>query len=43
MRELHSEEHGWKFTTEKTEVQVVKDPTYGTRLVLCIGGQPIGE
>ena len=35
-RELYSEEHKRKFTTEKTGFQVVKEPTNGTRLVLAI-------
>lgn len=40
---LYSEEHGWKFTTEKAVFQVVKDPTDGTRLVLAIDRKPIAE
>ena len=35
-RELYSEEHKQKFTTEKTGFQGVKEPTNGTRLVLAI-------
>lgn len=41
--ELFSEEHGRKFTTEKAGVQVVKDPTDGTRLVFAIDRKPIAE
>ena len=41
--ELYSEEHGRKFTTERAGVQVVKDPTNGTRLVLAIDRKPIAE
>ena len=42
-RELYSEEHKRKFTTEKTGFQVVKEPTNGTRLVLAINRKPIAE
>ena len=41
--ELYSEEHGRKFKTEKAGVQVVKDPTDGTKLVLAIDRKPIAE
>jgi|GEM_PF-79069 len=41
--ELYSEEHGRKFTTERAGVQVVKDPTDGTKLVLAINRKPIAE
>ena len=38
---LYSEEHGRKCTTEKAGVQVLKDPTDGTMLVLAIDRKPI--
>ena len=41
--ELYSEEHKRKFKTEKAGVQVVKDPTDGTKLVLAIDRKPIAE
>ena len=41
--ELYSEEHGRKFKTEKAGVQVMKDPTDGTKLVLTIDRKPIAE
>ena len=41
--ELYSEEHGRKFKTEKAGVQVMKDPTDGTKLVLAIDRKPIAE
>ena len=41
--ELYSEEHGRKFKTEKAGIQVVKDPTDGTKLVLAIDRKPIAE
>ena len=41
--ELYSEEHGRKFTTEKAGLQVLKDPTDGTKLVLAIDRKPIAE
>ncbi len=40
-RELYLEEHKWKFTTEKTGFQAVKDPTDKTKLVLAIDRKPI--
>ena len=41
--ELYSEEHKRKFKTEKAGVQVMKDPTDGTKLVLAIDRKPIAE
>ena len=41
--ELYSEEHRRKFKTEKAGVQVMKDPTDGTKLVLAIDRKPITE
>ena len=41
--ERYSEEHGRKFKTEKAGVQVMKDPTDGTKLVLAIDRKPIAE
>ncbi len=41
--ELYSEEHKRKFKTEKAGVQVIKDPTDGTKLVLAIDRKPIAE
>ena len=41
--ELYSEEHKRKFKTEKAGVQVMKDPTDGTKLVLAIDRKPITE
>ena len=41
--ELYSEEHRWKFTTERAGFQVVKDPTDKAKLALAINGQVIGE
>ena len=41
--ELYSEEHGRKFKTEKAGIQVMKDPTDGTKLVLSIDRKPIAE
>ena len=41
--ELYSEEHKRKFKTEKAGIQVMKDPTDGTKLVLAIDRKPIAE
>ena len=41
--ELYSEEHKRKFKTEKAGVQVMKDPTDGTKLILAIDRKPIAE
>ena len=41
--ELYSEEHRWKFTTERAGFQVVKDPKDKSKLALAINGQVIGE
>ena len=41
--ELYSEEHKRNFKTEKAGVQVMKDPTDGTKLVLAIDRKPIAE
>ena len=41
--ELYSEEYKRKFTTEKAGLQVVKDPTDGTKLILAIDRKPIAE
>lgn len=41
--ELHLEEHKRKFTTGKAGSQVVKAPTYKTKLVFAIDRNPIAE
>lgn len=42
-KETAQEEHRRKFKTEKAEVQVLKDPTDGTKLILAIDRKPITE
>ena len=41
--ELYSEEHRRKFTTERADFKVVKDPADKDKLVLSINRKPIGE
>ena len=41
--EPYSEEHNRKFKTGKAGIQVMKDPTDGTKLVLAINRKPIAE
>ena len=41
--ELYSEEHRRKFTTERADFKVVKDPADKDKLILSINRKPIGE